>query len=66
MELNKKDIEKLNSITRLLRKLLSEMEEIMDKVDQPSPPRKRRNLKQERIEKYLRMIDSGRMFRKRK
>lgn len=66
MELSKSDIEKLNQIAAVLGNALAELEAITAKVSQPAAPRKRRNLKQARKEKYEYMFASGQLRRKRK
>jgi hypothetical protein len=66
MELSKKDIEKLKSVTSVLQTALSELDEVISKLDMPEQPRKRRNLKQARIEKYKYELLSGRARRKKK
>ncbi len=71
MSLTKKDIEKINSIARVLGNALKDIQELATKVENengqtPKSAPKRRNLKAERIEKYHYRLASGQMRRNKK
>lgn len=67
--ITEKDIQKINSIARVLGDALSDIQELVAKVDggQPSESSpKRRNLKKERVNKYQYRLASGQMRRNKK
>lgn len=69
MELTEKDIKKINSIARVLGNALSDIQELAAKVESghhPESSPKRRNLKQERVDKYQYLLASGQMRRNKK
>jgi len=59
--MNAQDAKRLNEIAGLLGSTLQEVKGLVDKYESPKPPKKRRNLKQERKEKYLYRLQSGKM-----
>lgn len=69
--LTEKDIQKINSIARVLGNALSDIQELAAKVEngggQPSEESpKRQNLKKKRVEKYQYRFASGQMRRNKK
>jgi len=67
MEITEKDIQKINSIVRVLGNAMKDIEEIAAKVEAQknkiTHTSKRKNLKLERIENYQYRIISGQMRR---
>lgn len=62
--MNAQDTKRLIEIAGLLGSTLKEVEGLVEKYETPKPQRKRRNLKQERKEKYLYLLQSGKMKKK--
>ena len=62
--MNAQDTKRLIEIAGLLGSTLKEVEGLVEKYEAPKPQRKRRNLKQERKEKYLYLLQSGKMKKK--
>jgi hypothetical protein len=63
MPFTDKDKEKLERIAKVLGSAMADLQELTDKYDSQPVNRKRRNLKQDRTDKYEYMFNSGKIRR---
>ena len=64
--MDQKDIKKLKEIAGVLGSALKEVEGLLEKYEEPRPPRPRNSQREERINSYRYKFLSGQMSRRKK